>query len=107
MAKAVGAVLVVEIDVEPEFDEEFNRWYDEEHIPQRMDYPGFLTAQRFRHPDRPNAYLAIYGLESADAAVSDWYMSREPTEWSKRIMPHWTSMARTVWPAVTAEISLD
>jgi hypothetical protein len=74
MAKAVGAVLVVEIDVEPEFDEEFNRWYDEEHIPQRKDYPGFLSAQRFSHPDRPNAYLA---------------------------------MARTVWPAITAETSLD
>lgn len=106
VTKPVGAVLVVEIDVEPEFDDEFNRWYDEEHIPERTDMPGFVSAQRFRHPDRANSYLAIYELESADAATSDWYMSREQTEWAKQIMPHWTSMTRTVWPAITAKTSL-
>jgi hypothetical protein len=33
-------------------------------------------------------------------------MSREQTEWAKQIMPHWTSMTRTVWPAITAKTSL-
>jgi hypothetical protein len=27
-------------------------------------------------------------------------MSREPTDWTKRIMPHWTSMQRVVWSAL-------
>jgi antibiotic biosynthesis monooxygenase (ABM) superfamily enzyme len=100
MVDTVGAVLVVEISVEPEFEDEFNHWYDEEHIPERLHYPGFISAQRFHDPDRPHTYLAVYGLENRDAALSDWYMSREPSEWTKRIMPHWTSMQRVVWAAL-------
>ena len=38
-----GTVLVVMMDVEPEHEEEFNRWYDDEHLPERLEIPGYVS----------------------------------------------------------------
>lgn len=54
---------------------EFNRWYDEHHIADVIDVPGFVSARRFRLAARqyeqnrtPNAhrYLALYEIETDD-----------------------------------------
>ena len=31
----------------PAMDEEFNAWYDEEHLPERLAIPGFRSARRW------------------------------------------------------------
>jgi len=33
-------------DTDAEFETEFNRWYDEEHVPRLLQVPGFLSAGR-------------------------------------------------------------
>ena len=38
-AKPRGLLLVM-IDVEPAHEEDFNRWYSEEHVPERLRCPG-------------------------------------------------------------------
>ena len=38
---------MVYADVPDEHDDEFNRWYDEEHIPERLAIPGVLNAARY------------------------------------------------------------
>ena len=35
-----GTVMVVLLDVDPAGEEEFNRWYNEQHIPERLDIPA-------------------------------------------------------------------
>ena len=54
----MSALLVVVVDVLPEHEDEFNRWYDEEHIPQKRATPGFRSARRFVSHDRPGRSLA-------------------------------------------------
>ena len=63
-------VMIALFDIPESLDEEFNTWYDEEHIPEKVGrVPGFLSAQRYKALDgRPN-YLAVYELE--DIAVVD------------------------------------
>lgn len=52
MAKTRGTRLVmVWADIDPEFASGFNRWHDEEHLPQRLQIPGFLSARRYRAAD--------------------------------------------------------
>ena len=47
MVKKKGsALMVVYADVDIEYDAEFNAWYNEEHIPERMSAPGFLDSAR-------------------------------------------------------------
>jgi hypothetical protein len=48
MTKTRGTgLLMVWTDVDPEFEAEFNRWYDEEHIARPLQIPGFLSAGRY------------------------------------------------------------
>lgn len=50
-------------------DEEFNRWYDNIHIPEVLQLSKSVAAQRFRLSDaqpgdpEPHRYLAIYEFE--------------------------------------------
>ena len=34
--------------IAPEREAEFNRWYNEEHVPERLAIPGFRKARRFK-----------------------------------------------------------
>jgi hypothetical protein len=51
---------------------EFNRWYDERHVPDLLAVPGFVSAQRFALTDatgqgKPGwTYLALYELDTDD-----------------------------------------
>jgi len=51
-------------------EDEYNHWYNEQHIPDVLKVPGFVAAQRFLATDegRQNGhkYLAIYEIESGD-----------------------------------------
>jgi hypothetical protein len=63
-------VMIAMFDIPESLDEEFNSWYDDEHIPEKVgNVPGFLRARRYRSLEgRPN-YLCIYELE--DLSVLD------------------------------------
>lgn len=75
MAKYTFVVLT---NPTPGQDAEFNRWYNEQHIPDVLNAAGFVCAQRFRLSDtqmNPNAekthkYLALYEIETNDLAAS-------------------------------------
>lgn len=54
----MSALLVVVVDVLPEHEDEFNRWYDEEHIPQKRATPGFRSA-RAQRSSAPSASSSI------------------------------------------------
>lgn len=55
-------------------DAEFNRWYNEQHIPDVLNVPGFVCAQRFQLSDtqmpgntnKGHKYLALYEIETDD-----------------------------------------
>jgi hypothetical protein len=70
-------------------DDEFNKWYDNQHIPDALDVPGYVAAQRFAladvqmpgAPASPWRYLAIYEIEISDLkATMSESMSRAGTE---------------------------
>ena len=43
MADQGKGLLLVMMDIDPEYEGEFNRWYNEEHVPERLSVPGFLS----------------------------------------------------------------
>jgi hypothetical protein len=68
-------LLVVMLDVDPSVDEdEFNRWYFEEHVAERLSSPGFLSARRFKIVEGEPRYLAIYELEGPEALQTEQYL---------------------------------
>ena len=60
---AKGA-LIAAMDFTNVAADEFNDWYDTEHIPERQRVPGFLVCQRWIDADNPKQSVATYDLES-------------------------------------------
>ena len=90
MVKKKGAaLLVVFTDVDVEHDADFNAWYNQEHLPERLSAPGFLDGARYEALRGGPRYLAVYELESVEALQSDEYLRQRdnPTEWSRRMSP--------------------
>ncbi len=88
MAKAV--LLVFTRPSRPEVEDEYNRWYDEEHLADVLRVPGIAGASRFKisnaqrtgfdPADAPAPYLAVYEIESDDLqATLDELRSRGRT----------------------------
>lgn len=69
-------LLCIWTDVEPDHDLDFNRWYDREHMQERVAIPGFQSARRFAAVgDCPRPYLALYYTDNAFTNQTAW--SRE------------------------------
>lgn len=67
-----ATVLFSEMAPDVDWEDEFNEWYDTHQIPLRMEIDGFLSAQRYKDPDRPN-YLVVYELKSPAVLESEAY----------------------------------
>lgn len=65
MAKTRGTgLLMVWSDIDPEYEAEYHRWYDEEHIAHLLAIPGFLSAGRYVAVKGGPKNLALYELET-------------------------------------------
>jgi len=68
MAKAT--VLVFTNCADPAREKEFNEWYDNTHVPDVLETPGFLNCTRYELIGDPGPgqgkFLAAYEVESDD-----------------------------------------
>jgi len=95
-----SGLLVVRVDVARADEEELNRWYEEEHLPERLAVPGIRAATRYRSVEVPGRYLALYETDDPGLPLSEAYMRRAPTAWGIRVMARWTGMDRSVWERI-------
>ncbi|CAI7974040.1 conserved hypothetical protein [Frankia sp. Hr75.2] len=49
--------------------EEFNRWYDEVHLPEIVAIDGFVSARRYAPVEENDPYIAQYEIEGDPDAV--------------------------------------
>jgi hypothetical protein len=88
---------VVRTDVAPGWDEELQRWYDEEHLAGLAAVPGNVHAQRFLSLDHSPTYYACYDLVSADVLGSPAWLAVRGTAWSSRVRPQFANPRRTLF----------
>jgi hypothetical protein len=76
-------------DVPADREAEFNRWYNEEHLAERLAIPGFLNGARYEAVKGGPKHLAVYELESAAVMESPAYkkVQANPTPWTQRAGP--------------------
>jgi hypothetical protein len=89
MAKKGSGLLMVWCEVPADREAEFNRWYNEEHLAERLAIPGFLAAARYEAVKGGPKHLAYYELESADVLQTEAYrkVSANPTAWTQKTGP--------------------
>jgi len=74
--KEGGMILEVRVDVDPAHEEEFNRWYDEVHLPEIVDCPGFRRARRFVSLQGSPKYITLYDIDSETVLESPEFQAR-------------------------------
>ena len=92
-----GGLLLNAMNVAPEAEDDFNAWYDEEHLPALIAVPGTLSARRYRsvvEGEGVRRYVAIYHLESPDVTRSDAWKTAVDTPWSARVRPYFRDHLR-------------
>lgn len=92
-----SGILVVWTDVLAAHETEFNSWYNEQHLPERLAVPGILNARRYVGITSPK-YLAYYEAETPEIMASDYYAERlaNPTERTQRVMPWFVGTVRSI-----------
>jgi len=97
-------LLLVMGEPHPEAEAEFNRWYDEEHLKERIACPGILGARRFRAVEGTPRYLALYELESLQALETPEYLrvTNNDTPWTTRMRSQSGWWTRNVYTEITA-----
>ncbi len=92
------AVLAVFNNVDPAHEREFNDWYLHQHVAERVGAPGFLRGRRYRAMEGSPRYFAFY--ETVDEAVlrapAYTRLLENPTEWTRKIMPHFRDTERSI-----------
>lgn len=97
-------IMIIGTECPPDYEDEFNRYYTEKHLPQMFQFHGVKKAARYKisEPDVPVApskgeerrssakYLAIYEWESWDA-IKEYNASKLRQEvlddWAKTAVP--------------------
>jgi len=107
-------LLLVMMECALDDDDEFNAWYDYEHIPERAGIPGFLSASRYVCRSGFPRFLALYDIETADVLNSDAYRSiagENLTVWTKRaqrtMRGYYRLEATQVFPGDAVTLNLD
>ena len=61
-----GVLIVESVPSSPDRVDEYNRWYNEVHLPEVCSIPGFVGATRYEPVDAEGPYVAVYELDLAD-----------------------------------------
>jgi len=83
--EAAGGVILVSMNVDPSREEEFNDWYNTEHIPHFNRLAGVIAARRFRAIRGDPRYVALYHVETADIYATQGWMAANETPWILRM----------------------
>jgi len=94
---------VVATDVEPGWEQDFNDWYDQEHLPGLAAVPGNAGACRLRNLDTGPRYHACYSLLSPQALESAAWLAVRHTPWSDRVRPHFINTQRAMFRVLLEE----
>ena len=96
--------LLVMMHAPPAFEEEFNAWYDTEHLPERLAVPGFETALRFVCLSGHPRYLAMYDLARPEVLESPEYLRvafESSSPWTRRVLQRvrvYRASGRQIYP---------
>lgn len=88
---------VVETDVKPQAENDFNDWYQNEHLPGLASVPGTVLAVRLKNPQGSPRYHACYLLHTREAFGSEPWLAVRATDWASQVRPNFMNTKRTMF----------
>ena|ERR1700719_4076064 len=98
MPMAGKGMLLTSMDIDAADEAEFNRWYDREHLEERVAIDGFLEARRYIAHEASPKYLSLYSTQTFEVLDSPAYRRAlaSQTDWSKANIGRFKNMIRAV-----------
>jgi hypothetical protein len=95
-AEPTAVHYVVEADVSPSNQSEFDAWYFDEHLPGLASVPGTIRASRYLRLTGagPKSY-ACYDLVSLEVTKTAPWLAVRHTAWSDKVRPMFLNTVRT------------
>ncbi len=95
-------IYLVQMDIPTELEDDFNRIYDTQHVPNILTVPGVHGCTRYRlesaDVDGMARYAAVYEIDSPDLPSSDaWNEQSDKGDWITQIRPHATNRSRAIF----------
>lgn len=91
-------ILAIWNDIDLEGYAHFERWYNREHLLERVGVPGFRFGRRYEAVSGDRRFFAFYEVDSPAVLTSPAYLERleNPTPWTSESMKSFRGMVRTV-----------
>ena len=98
MPLAGKGMLITAMDVDAADEQEFNIWYDREHLAERVAIDGFLEARRWLAVDAKPKYFCTYSTNAFADLTGPAYQKAlaNQTDWSKKNIGRFRNMIRAV-----------
>ena len=98
MPLAGKGMLITSMDIDPADEPEFNRWYDREHLAERVAIEGFLEARRYVAHEAAPKYFCTYSTKEFETLTSPAYAQAlaNQTERSRTNISRFRNMGRVI-----------
>jgi hypothetical protein len=98
----IRGILGVWSDITPEAAADYDRWYEEEHMFERLVVEGFHGARHYRTVSGQQMFFTYFITDDAAVMSSPaYYHSTDNTSpWSRRVQPHFRNTHRTAFNVV-------
>jgi hypothetical protein len=98
MPLAGKGMLITSMDIDPADEQDFNLWYDREHLAERVGIEGFLEARRWIAERAPTKYFCTYSTDRFEVLSSSAYKKvlASQTDWSKKHISRFQNFGRVV-----------
>ena len=98
-------LYIVHTDIPDDIVEEYNEWYDKEHLPRLVTVPGVIRARRYTAVSANPRYLTAYELTDPNAFESPEGLQARKTPWTAKMRSLFFNtrrrMCRLIAPAIT------
>ena len=90
--------LLIWTSVDPAYEQDFNQWYDQEHMQERAAIHGFRWSRRYHSDTCARQYLALYQTDTLHVFTSEPYRQAftKQTQWSERNFTRMRDTSRRV-----------
>jgi hypothetical protein len=98
MPLAGQGMLITSMDVPREHEDEYNIWYDREHLAERVAIDGFLEARRWIAVEASPKYFCTYSTAKFEDLSGPAYQRAlaSQTDWSRQNIGRFQNMIRVV-----------
>ena len=99
-------IYLVQLDIPDEYEEEFNRLYDSQHVPYLLTVPGVQECRRYKlesaDVEGTARYAAVYEIDSPDLpTTAAWKAQSDRGDWKIQIRPHITQGSHAIFKRIT------